>query len=167
MVGATGFEPATSCSRSRRATKLRYAPSLVPILRFPRVLPDQLHEDAARVLADVQLAARLVDDPEALCLLAAHGHDEPSALRELLEKRGRHRWPARRHQDAIERRLVGPSHRPVGGPYPHVAHADRLERLPSARGEPGDPLYGAHTRRHAREHGGLIPAAGSDLEHLL
>src|SRR5688500_1858660 len=26
-VGATGFEPATSCSRSRRATGLRYAPS--------------------------------------------------------------------------------------------------------------------------------------------
>src|SRR4051812_47933446 len=26
MVGATGFEPATSCSRSRRATGLRYAP---------------------------------------------------------------------------------------------------------------------------------------------
>src|SRR5690349_21679938 len=25
-VGATGFEPATSCSRSRRATGLRYAP---------------------------------------------------------------------------------------------------------------------------------------------
>ena len=26
LVGATGFEPATSCSRSRRATELRYAP---------------------------------------------------------------------------------------------------------------------------------------------
>ena len=26
MVGATGFEPTTSCSQSRRATKLRYAP---------------------------------------------------------------------------------------------------------------------------------------------
>ena len=26
MVGAAGFEPATSCSRSRRATGLRYAP---------------------------------------------------------------------------------------------------------------------------------------------
>src|SRR5580704_5833841 len=25
-IGATGFEPATSCSRSRRATGLRYAP---------------------------------------------------------------------------------------------------------------------------------------------
>ena len=33
MVGATGFEPATSCSRSRRATGLRYAPlySLLPV----------------------------------------------------------------------------------------------------------------------------------------
>src|SRR5262249_9707206 len=33
MVGATGFEPATSCSRSRRATKLRYAP--IPPARAP------------------------------------------------------------------------------------------------------------------------------------
>ena len=27
-VGETGFEPATSCSQSRRATKLRYTPSI-------------------------------------------------------------------------------------------------------------------------------------------
>ena len=35
MVGATGFEPATSCSRSRRATGLRYAPpySILQLLR--------------------------------------------------------------------------------------------------------------------------------------
>ena len=26
VVGLTGFEPATSCSQSRRATKLRYSP---------------------------------------------------------------------------------------------------------------------------------------------
>ena len=26
MVGTTGFEPATSCSQSRRATKLRHVP---------------------------------------------------------------------------------------------------------------------------------------------
>src|ERR1700730_5527293 len=34
-VGATGFEPATSCSRSRRATGLRYAPKndLSPSIR--------------------------------------------------------------------------------------------------------------------------------------
>ena len=27
MVGTTGFEPATSCSQSRRATKLRHVPT--------------------------------------------------------------------------------------------------------------------------------------------
>jgi hypothetical protein len=29
MVGATGFEPATLCSQSRCATKLRYAPNVM------------------------------------------------------------------------------------------------------------------------------------------
>src|SRR5438105_6170878 len=32
QVGATGFEPATSCSRSRRATGLRYAPKITKSL---------------------------------------------------------------------------------------------------------------------------------------
>ena len=35
MVGATGFEPATSCSRSRRSTGLSYAPPLLS--RWPHV----------------------------------------------------------------------------------------------------------------------------------
>ena len=29
LVGAAGFEPATSCSQSKRATKLRYAPTIM------------------------------------------------------------------------------------------------------------------------------------------
>ncbi len=29
LVGVTGFEPATSCSRSKRSTKLSYTPSAV------------------------------------------------------------------------------------------------------------------------------------------
>ena len=33
MVGATGFEPATPCSQSRCATKLRYAPTEKEILQ--------------------------------------------------------------------------------------------------------------------------------------
>ena len=32
LVGAVGFEPTTSCSRSRRATKLRYAPTEIALL---------------------------------------------------------------------------------------------------------------------------------------
>ncbi len=31
-VGAPGFEPGTSCSRSKRATELRYAPNRVLLL---------------------------------------------------------------------------------------------------------------------------------------
>ena len=31
MVGMTGFEPAASCSQSRRATELRYIPSLISL----------------------------------------------------------------------------------------------------------------------------------------
>ena len=43
MVGAPGFEPGASCSQSRRATRLRHAPTLseLPgegVLRFPRPL---------------------------------------------------------------------------------------------------------------------------------
>lgn len=29
MVGPAGFEPATSCSQSKRATKLRYGPVIM------------------------------------------------------------------------------------------------------------------------------------------
>src|SRR5262245_32391768 len=70
MVRATGFEPATSCSRSRRATKLRYAPSCSKApptsartlrLRAPRRTPDQLHEHAASVLAGAHLSTHLLD----------------------------------------------------------------------------------------------------------
>ena len=32
MVGVTGFEPATSCSQNKRATRLRYTPPQKPIL---------------------------------------------------------------------------------------------------------------------------------------
>lgn len=40
MVGATGFEPATFSSRTRRATKLRYAPKMARILQKSFVAQD-------------------------------------------------------------------------------------------------------------------------------
>ena len=33
MVGEPGFEPGTSSSRTKRATKLRYSPMLISIIR--------------------------------------------------------------------------------------------------------------------------------------
>src|SRR5258707_3466641 len=40
MVGATGFEPATSCSQSRRSTKLSYAPASKKERHISRVLAE-------------------------------------------------------------------------------------------------------------------------------
>ena len=41
MVGMTGFEPATSCSQSRRATKLRYIPVFPG--KVPSITKDIIH----------------------------------------------------------------------------------------------------------------------------
>ncbi len=41
LVGATGFEPATSCSRSRRSTGLSYAPN-------PATIPVETASGCAR-----------------------------------------------------------------------------------------------------------------------
>jgi hypothetical protein len=40
MVGAAGLEPATLCSQSRCATKLRHAPAGIPDALPPQNLPD-------------------------------------------------------------------------------------------------------------------------------
>ncbi len=39
LVGATGFEPATFCSRSKRATRLRYAPDVFVIKTLAILTP--------------------------------------------------------------------------------------------------------------------------------
>src|SRR6266508_3872797 len=167
MVGATGFEPATSCSRSRRATKLRYAPSLSAILLFPRVLPDQLHEHAPGVLRHARLSADLLDDLQTLRGLGPDWHHHAPALGQLLEQWRRHGRPAGRHHDAVERRLVGPSEGTIGRPNPDIARAVRLERLPGTSGELRDPLHGADARHEAGQYGGLVAIARADFENLL
>ncbi len=42
MVGEEGFEPPTSCSQSRRATRLRYSP-MNWLLQKARMIPARLH----------------------------------------------------------------------------------------------------------------------------
>ena len=42
LVGPTGFEPATLCSQSRCATKLRYGPTLLALKLEPPVWRDLL-----------------------------------------------------------------------------------------------------------------------------
>lgn len=61
-IGVTGFEPATSCSQSRRATKLRYTPLVLlvgvepttkQILSLPP-LPIGLQEQSLVLLVGIE-----------------------------------------------------------------------------------------------------------------
>src|SRR5262245_43308789 len=125
MVGATGFEPATSCSRSRRATKLRYAPPTVFDSRarvpdcslLPRVLSHELDEHARGMLTRAHLAVNLLDELEHLPGHIPDRHHQAPSLEELLEQRRGNARSARRDQDALERRLIGPTEGAVRGSH--------------------------------------------------
>ena len=54
MVGTTGFEPATSCSQSRRATKLRHVPSTVQLGYYNK---------ARRMFKKISLNSRAPESP--------------------------------------------------------------------------------------------------------
>ena len=71
MVGMTGFEPATSCSQSRRATKLRHIPTLHSGIDYSRRI-EICRKDFAR---------------DSLCFLRR-------AFPSLLPRPSRHVYPA-------------------------------------------------------------------------
>src|SRR5881628_2915828 len=94
MVGARGFEPPTSRSRTVRATRLRYAPNdrLIvhePRSRLPCVLSHELHEFALAVLTLADLAVDVVDHGQHLVVGAADGQHHAAPIRELLDERRR------------------------------------------------------------------------------
>jgi hypothetical protein len=67
MVGATGFEPATSCSRSRRSTGLSYAPpkARAAFITAARARPEGLEPTTPRsvVWCSIQLSyGRFTDE---------------------------------------------------------------------------------------------------------
>src|SRR5438445_8294117 len=153
MVGARGFEPPTSRSRTVRATRLRYAPNGpahytgIRGSRLPGVLSHELHELALPALPRARLAARALHDGEHLVLGAADGQHQAPALDELLHQRRPHRRPARGALDATEGRFVRPADRPVADTDPDVGHAQRLERGPRALGPAPQPVGRAHAAR--------------------
>src|SRR5687768_4707375 len=107
MVGARGFEPPTSRSRTVRATRLRYAPKRTgPIVQdspFPRVLAHERDESAVAVGGRLHLAAHLLHDGEDLVLVVADRQHHAAAFVELVEQRRRDARTAGGDEDALER----------------------------------------------------------------
>src|SRR2546428_2220034 len=105
MVGARGFEPPTSRSRTVRATRLRYAPTRPAYCtqagsRLPRVLSDEFDELALAALARLHLPTDLLDQRQHLVHGVADRHHHSPALGELLEERRWHGGAARRGPEA-------------------------------------------------------------------
>src|SRR2546422_11693048 len=115
MVGARGFEPPTSRSRTVRATRLRYAPTrrahCTESSGLPGVLSHELDELALAAEARLHCAADLLDDGQRLVHGVADRHDHAPALAELLEERRWHPPTAGRPQEHIERRRLRPAER--------------------------------------------------------
>src|SRR5215207_151783 len=79
-VGAAGFEPATSCSQSRRDTRLRYAPHETPSIPRARA---SVNASTARAELGNQLPKGASSMTDASLLLADTLPKGPAELRSL------------------------------------------------------------------------------------
>ena len=103
MVGARGFEPPTPCSRSRCATRLRYAPNRCscecrPVVECATAQP---FPGRSRILADsVSLAEKTSDRDAARC-------GDPGFVGQEAITSGREQRPAQRPAQVPAQVLAG------------------------------------------------------------
>src|SRR3989442_8353106 len=170
VVGARGFEPPTSRSRTVRATRLRYAPHRPDYCtesRLPRILAHQGDEHAVAECARAHLAADALHQRQDLPVGVADGQHHAPAIGELLEERWRDAAAAGRDEDAIERGLVRPAERAVADAHPHVHVAEPLEQRARARGQRRETLDRADAAGPLRQTRRLLTPGRPDLQHLL
>src|SRR5437867_595699 len=131
VVGARGFEPPTSRSRTVRATRLRYAPhrpNHCTESGLPRILAHQRDEHTVTESARAHLAAHALHQRQDLPLGVAERQHHAPALGELLEKWWRDAGASGGDEDPIERGLVGPAQRAVSHAYPHVGIPEAFDQ---------------------------------------
>src|SRR5258708_1676050 len=183
MVGARGFEPPTSRSRTVRATRLRYAPNDALLYtspsRVPGVLSHELHELALAGLARLHRAADLLDHGEPLVLRVADRDQHAGALDEARQPLDRADAPGElgQHGRLITRAradledLLGPGElEELGHESDDVGLGDRLlladgERV-VAVGAPAQRLLDEEVARdppHRREHARVGDPAPREL----
>src|SRR5437867_3976060 len=147
VVGARGFEPPTSRSRTVRATRLRYAPhrpNHCTESGLPRILAHQRDEHTVTESARAHFAAHALHQRQDLPLGVAERQHHAPALGELLEKWWRDAGASGGDEDPIERGLVGPAQRAVSHAYPHVGIPEAFDQRPRAGRQRPEPLDRAH-----------------------
>ena len=137
VVGVEGFEPPTSCSQSRRATRLRYTPPTEPEL-----LPSQ------------SPAARQRDERAAYCPATGAQCQRTCRPWPIVTTDGRHRSPLQcagaKVAELVDALVLGTSAARRAGSSP----AFRTTAAPPAGGKPGPAaLCSAQAAREPRSHG--------------
>src|SRR5262245_3216606 len=179
LVGARGFEPPTPWSRTRCATRLRYAPtrsekrgedSSAPLGR-PSELAQQRNE-AARPMLLATRAARLLHHADERLIrrlaggaVGADGKHEAAALLELLQKRCGNLRGGGGHDDRAVRREFAPPVAAVEDLEVHVLDAEVSDAGESPLRERRDALDRVDLLEQTAQHRGVISRARSDLEN--
>src|SRR5439155_16157033 len=116
-----------------------------------------LHQPGRAPLYDDQLLGREVTDRD----------HETTAGCELLREWFRHSGRRGRHDDALERRALGPAGRAVAQPGLDVGEAESPKSLLRFDEQVGQPPDRVDARGAARQDRRLVTGAGADLEHAV
>src|SRR5574337_1970476 len=123
MVGAIGFEPTTPCSRSKCATRLRYAPTLF----VPSLPADQLHKPARPQIRPVYGCTSLDTFFKNLTPCLTDGQYQAAIIDELLGQRHRDIGSASTDDDGIKGRFLLPAAGAVPYSNPGVIVPERIQ----------------------------------------
>ena len=113
MVGAIGFEPTASCSRSRRATRLRHAPIIKKKYTLKQAPPGGRKRSAALGVSMAPLEPSIPPGPRLAQAAPRPDHKEKPAI-EGVRPRSTFRW-LHRSPRSLQDHVSPPKQAPPGG----------------------------------------------------
>ena len=98
---------------------------------------------------------------------APSGSTRRPPTRSWSHERRRHVGRRSGDEDGVVGRAAWPAGVAVADVQRHVVRPERRQALAGGRRQRLDNLHAVHAARQPREHGGLVAAAGADLEHVV
>jgi len=134
----------------------------------PAGLADQLYEPAGTNVRSLKRIAASADLNEHLLLDVADGKDGDAIVLQLREEKvGGQFGSASRDENAFERGRLGPADAAVAVTEMDVSDAERHQSIEGFIEQWLDALHGIDDAGEVGEDGGLVAAAGADLEDAL